>query len=228
MTPELTVLLATAATIGVVHTLLGPDHYVPFIALARARGWSVTRAMRWTLVCGMGHVVGSISLGLLGVAFGIGVSRLEAIESTRGEIAAWMLITLGILYLAWGLHRASRHRVTCTEGRPAGCGCHAGSAAAARKHRGMTAWILFLVFVLGPCEALIPVLMYPAATAGYREVALVTGVFAVATVLTMALVVGLGIAGVRTLSFGRVERFGHAIAGAIILACGIGLRFLGL
>lgn len=221
MTAELTVLLITAATIGVVHTLLGPDHYVPFIALARARGWSVARTLRWTLFCGVGHVLGSISLGLLGVAFGIGVSRLEAIESTRGEIAAWLLITLGTLYLAWGLHRATRHHATASK-------CHPTLAASTRQQRGMTAWVLFLVFVLGPCEALIPVLMYPAATAGLFEVALVTGVFAVATVLTMSLAVGVGLAGVRNVAFGGIERFGHAIAGATILACGLGLRFLGL
>lgn len=33
-------LLLTALTTGVVHTLLGPDHTVPLIALARDRNWS--------------------------------------------------------------------------------------------------------------------------------------------------------------------------------------------
>jgi len=33
-------LLAAAFGVGVVHTLLGPDHYLPFIMLARARAFT--------------------------------------------------------------------------------------------------------------------------------------------------------------------------------------------
>ena len=41
MSPETTVLALTAAAIAFVHTLLGPDHYLPFVAMAKARGWSM-------------------------------------------------------------------------------------------------------------------------------------------------------------------------------------------
>ena len=215
MPGEFELLLVTALTIGVVHTLLGPDHYVPFIALARARGWRPLQALRWTLFCGVGHVLGSVALGMIGIAAGLGVSSIEAIEGTRGEVAAWLLITFGTLYMTWGVHRALRahaHRHGTTES----------------VSRTTTAWVLFIIFVLGPCEALIPVLMYPAATAGMLEVAMVTGVFAISTVVTMSLAVALGLAGIRMAAFARLERYGHALAGATILACGLGMRLLGL
>ena len=35
-------------------------------------------------------------LGFLGIALGIAVARLEGVESTRGEIAAWLLIGFGL------------------------------------------------------------------------------------------------------------------------------------
>ena len=38
-------LAATAAMIGVVHTLTGPDHYVPFVAMSRVGGWSLLRTL---------------------------------------------------------------------------------------------------------------------------------------------------------------------------------------
>lgn len=217
MLTELNVLVATAAAIGVVHTLLGPDHYVPFIALARARGWSTSKTLAWTLFCGVGHVLGSVALGIIGVAMGLGVSRIESIESTRGELAAWLLITLGTLYMVWGIHRALRRHVH-----------HHRGAHSSHMNRTTTAWLLFIVFVLGPCEALIPVLMYPAATAGIVEMAVVTAVFALATVLTMVLTVAFGLAGARLLAFGQLERYAHAIAGAVILACGLGIQLVGL
>jgi len=31
---EITVLLATAASLGFIHTLIGPDHYLPFIVMS--------------------------------------------------------------------------------------------------------------------------------------------------------------------------------------------------
>ena len=65
-------LLFAAAAIAVTHTALGPDHYLPFIMLARSRGWSPARAALITAVCGVGHVISSLLLGGLGVALGIG------------------------------------------------------------------------------------------------------------------------------------------------------------
>ena len=108
MSPEILVLCGTAATIAFVHTLLGPDHYLPFVAMAKSRGWSVPKALQVTLVCGAGHIVGSVVLGLVGVWVGIQLHALEWIEGVRGDLAAWALVSLGLVYLAWGLRRAYR------------------------------------------------------------------------------------------------------------------------
>jgi len=49
---ELYLLLVSAASIGFVHTLLGPDHYIPFIALAKAGDWSKKKLLSVTSLCG--------------------------------------------------------------------------------------------------------------------------------------------------------------------------------
>ena len=38
---QLSILMWTAAALGFLHTILGPDHYVPFVALRRARRWTL-------------------------------------------------------------------------------------------------------------------------------------------------------------------------------------------
>ena len=91
MTQELSILVATAATIGVLHTLIGPDHYLPFLAMAGARRWSLRRTLSVTTLCGVGHVLSSVVLGFVGIALGVAVSRLEGFEAVRGDLAAWML-----------------------------------------------------------------------------------------------------------------------------------------
>ena len=92
----------------------------------------------------------------------------------------------------------------------------------------MTAWALFVIFVLGPCEPLIPILMYPAANASLGGLVLVTTIFGVVTIATMMGMVLLADRGVRFLKIGRLERFAHALAGAAILGSGLAIRFLGL
>ena len=97
MSQQLLILLGSAATIAFFHTLLGPDHYLPFIVVSKARQWSLAKTTWVTFLCGLGHVVGSIVLGLLGIAAGIALKRVELIESIRGNIAAWFLMAFGIV-----------------------------------------------------------------------------------------------------------------------------------
>jgi len=56
MEDSLLVLLISAASIGFFHTLLGPDHYLPFILLSKSRNWSTVKTMFITVLCGLGHV----------------------------------------------------------------------------------------------------------------------------------------------------------------------------
>jgi sulfite exporter TauE/SafE len=88
--------------------------------------------------------------------------------------------------------------------------------------------MLFLIFVFGPCEPLIPLLMYPAAQNSFSDLLVVTSVFAVVTIVTMLTVVLFAIAGVKFIQFAPMQRFSHAIAGATICFCGLAIQFLGL
>ena len=60
---EAHILLVTAASIAFLHTLLGPDHYVVFTAMGKARSWSLARTLRITFLCGLGHVLSSVLIG---------------------------------------------------------------------------------------------------------------------------------------------------------------------
>ena len=106
---EIHVLLVTAVSLGFIHTLLGPDHYLPFIVLSRARKWPLSKTLWITFFGGVGHIAGSVVLGLTGVALGISLSKIEFIEASRGNIVAWMLIVFGVLYAIFGIVKYFRH-----------------------------------------------------------------------------------------------------------------------
>lgn len=239
MPDELSVLIIAAATIGLFHTLIGPDHYLPFIVMSKSGKWSLRKTTLVTLFCGLGHVLSSVILGMIGVAFGVAISKLESVESFRGNIAAWAMIVFGLLYFIWGLRQAYRnqshqhfhahnnditHRHTHSHAEHAEH-LHVHKEA---KNETITPWVLFAIFVFGPCEPLIPLLMYPAANLDIWSLIIVTGTFGLVTISTMLSIVLLSVYGISFLPMSRIERYTHAIAGATILISGLSIQLLGL
>lgn len=239
MSDSLLLLLFSAASVGFVHTVLGPDHYLPFVAMARAGRWSTRKTLIVTLLCGFGHVGSSVVLAFAGVALGISVSSLSGVEAFRADLAAWALIAFGLAYGVWGLRRAWRrqphtHRHAHADGsihthehaHPPG-EIHVHGREPDRAAPSLTPWILFTVFVFGPCEPLIVLAIVPALEGQIAQAALITAVFGAVTIATMLAVVAAALAGVRLLDLQIMERYSHALAGLIVLACGVAIH-LGL
>ena len=78
--------------------------------------------------------------------------------------------------------------------------------------------MLFVIFVFGPCEVLIPILMYPAATYGIAAALWIALVFSVCTVATMMAVISLGYFGLSMVRLPWLERHMHALAGLALVA----------
>ncbi len=245
MPESLTVLLLTAASIGVLHALLGPDHYLPFVFMGQAGGWSRRKLLGITLACGLGHVLSSVVLGAAGIGAGLALTRLAAIESFRGALAAWGLLAFGLVYAVWGLRRAARRRPHAHIHRHRDGTVHRHEHVHEAEHLhahtadahnpglrvvSLTPWVLFTLFIFGPCEPLIPLLLVPAAAHSAAGAALVATVFGVATLSTMAAAVLLCRAGAHRLAhrFSALERYTHALAGGALALCGAAVLFFGL
>jgi len=232
-----TLLLAgTAVTIGFIHTIVGPDHYIPFIVMGEARRWTIRRTMLITFLCGLGHVLSSVIVGFIGIGAGISLSKLEFFESFRGNIAAWLLIAFGLVYMLISLrslyrkkeHVHAHHHTDGTDHEHEHGHFSGHSHIHLENKKNMTPWILFLIFVLGPCEPLIPIVMYPAAENNIHGVIIVSLLFSVVTIATMMSVVLSFRLGLSRINLRPLERYVNVIAGATILASGLAIQFLGL
>ena len=232
--PTLEILLTTAVSIGFFHTLIGVDHSLPFMVMGRAHGWPLRKVLGLTFLCGLGHVLSSVVLGIAGIGLGTALEKLEWIEASRGELAAWSLIVFGLTYAAWSF--AKSRRITEHTHVHADGTVHAHHENTSGHHHGfdvksaagMTAWSLFVIFVLGPCEPLIPLLMVPALGWGWGSVALVAGAFGVTTIATMMGVVTVGYLGLGVPKFARLEKHAHTLAGLAIASSGLAIQALGI
>lgn len=228
-------LIGTAATVGFLHTVIGVDHTLPFVVLARANRWKLSKLLWVTAICGLAHVLSSVLIGGIGIGLGVAVDRLSWIESIRGGLAAWLLIGFGLAYATWGIIRARRAKPHAH--------VHVHEDGVVHNHdhhhldrhlhaHGATNTIsllgLIVVFVLGPCEVLIPMLMAPAFSHSWAVVGLVVAVFGAATLATMVAVVTAGYYGSRWRGFNGIERHLHALSGLAIAVSGIAIQIFGI
>lgn len=232
------ILISTAASLAVFHTAIGIDHYIPFVAMSKSNKWSFRKTMLIVSICGLGHVLSSVILGLIGIWLGSQLSFLVNIEDIRGELAKWFLIAFGAIYTLWGIRNAIKnkpHRHILTDGNEVWHGhshklykeesidAHVEKSVISRSF-----WPLFILLVLGPCEPLIPLIMYPATDTGMFGVITVAVVFSVCTIATMLFCTIIVLKGVNMIPMKKIERYSHALAGFAVLMCGLAIQFFGI
>jgi hypothetical protein len=91
-----------------------------------------------------------------------------------------------------------------------------------------TPWILFLIFVFGPCEPLIPIVMYPAAENNISGAVLVSVLFSIVTIGTMMSIVLAFRFGLNKINLKPLEKYSNLLAGTMIFVTGLAIVFLGL
>jgi hypothetical protein len=153
-------------------------------------------------------------------------------QDIRGNVSGWCLLLFGVVYLVWGLRKAYLNKphkhfevynnedIYVYEHRH-------GEAVLPKDRVKITPWILFVIFVMGPSEPLVPLLFYSGVRRSSLEIVVLITVFAVFTVLTMLVMVLVGCYGYSFFKTDKLERYTHAIGGAVVTLCGIGMVFLG-
>ena len=232
MQSEMEVLIVAAISIACLHTVTGPDHYLPFIALSKSRGWSFAKTVSWTIVCGCGHVWSSVLLGLGGAAIGWSLSKISWMENVRGGIAGWVMLAFGFVYGIWGLYRAyknnpHKHFDLQENGAIYVYEHQHGAVVAPQDRHKVTPWVMFIIFILGPCEPMIPLLYFPASKNSWGGMVILITIYTAVTLFTMVTMVVLGYLGIAFVKTEKLERYIHALGGLTIFICGAGMLFLG-
>lgn len=231
MSTTLYALAITAITISFFHTASGPDHYLPFIVLSKSRKWSMSKTVFLTIICGLGHVLSSVVLGLIGVYLGWQLNKISWLQDVRGNVSSWALFIFGLIYLIYGLWQALRnkpHKHFDVMGDDVYVFQHThGEVVMPQNRVKVTPLVLFAIFVMGPSEPLIPLLFFSGTQRSMPEVITLISAFTICTVITMLAMVLLGVYGYNLLNTEKLERYVHAIGGAVVTVCGAGMLFLG-
>ena len=220
MIPETLLIAGSAASIGFIHTILGPDHYLPLVAMAKTNGCSGPKTATYTAFCGISHVLGTILIGALVFLLGLAFFSIETVQSIRGNFAGWFLLLFGAIYFIWGARWAIRRSRLRNEPGQMETQTTGFSRCAP--------FALFIFFILGPCEPLIPLMSFGSGNTEVLSSLLVVFAFCGTTILTMLFCVMFFYYGITRFSlFMKFENYMHAVTGLIIFLCGSAIQFLG-
>ena len=194
-------LLTGALLLSLLHAAI-PNHWAPVLAVARAEGWPLRRAVGVTLVAGLAHVLSTVGLGL---ALGLLGWRLSArFEQAAGWAAPGLLMGIGLLYAVSGPgHHDSARR---TRG---------GRTPRRRVVLGLAATMF-----LAPCLE-IQSFFLAAGTHGPVALAGLMGVYLLTSVSAMCVLVVLGFRGLQRLNLDGLARYERRLTGAVLVLVGV-------
>jgi putative Mn2+ efflux pump MntP len=191
--------LVSVFTVALLHTLI-PSHWLCFVVVGRAHGWSTPKTLSITALAATLHVVSTVALGIAGAKL---LHTVFGEPENFARASALLLIGLGVLYLALHLFHVGHHHEH---------DAHPNTERAAYA-------TLLVSLILSPCTITSSALVATAVDA--LEVALFGGVLLVTTVGGMLVLVGLSTLGVEKLRFSFFDRFEKLIVGFVLIALGV-------
>ncbi len=223
MTGTALVIFWMSCTTAIVHALI-PDHWLPFVLLARAQGWSQRRLTTLVALAGLLHVAVSIVVALAAIL--IGTVSLRGLEARAGRTlefpGGWFLVIFGVAYgLLAHLREGRAHRMP--GGRPNAPDDHVhahGHLLERWFHGALSGPALVAVIGISPCALLVPVLFAAASEGAAAMLAAALG-FVACTLLTMVGVALFAHHGMRRFDLPLFARYGDLESGALIAAIGL-------
>lgn len=212
-----------SCTTATVHALI-PDHWLPFVLLARSQGWSRRRLTTLVALAGLLHVSVSIIVAL--VAILVGTVSLRGLEESTGRAlefpGGWFLVIFGIAYgLLAHLRERRAHRGHQVAQAASGVHVHAHGHLLERWfHGALSGPALVAVIGISPCALLVPVL-FAASSAGAAAMLAAALGFVACTLATMVAVALFAHHGMRRFDLPLFARYGDLASGALIAAIGL-------
>ncbi len=205
-------LLITAGLVSLVHGLL-PNHWLPFVLVGRAQGWTARTMLSVLVAAGAAHtaVAGAVALALLLA----GVAIQDVIRPAAHLLPGVILASAGAFFLALDRLPGHHHHHDLHDAHRSGMS-------------DATAVVtLILSLALSPCEAMIPVFL---SAVPRGDPVLLSGMVVLSGAATITVMGVLALAawrGARRLDFGRFAHLERSLIGGLLLLMGLASLALG-
>jgi nickel/cobalt exporter len=224
----LTTIALTGFTVAFFHAAI-PTHWLPFVLVARARGWSRPKVLAVTTGAGLGHVALTSLIGVAIAWFGFQIDH-----ESFPRIAGGLLIAIAVFYFwrQWTGRGILHHHPPGTHHHAdERCGHEHGqshwdaelkSSPLVSRAAGDGAAIggLFVMLTLSPCEGFLPIYL-SGVQFGWRGFFVLSGILAVATLVGMTLFTWLALLGFEKIRIKNLERHEAGLLGTLFAVLGL-------
>lgn len=225
----LTTVAATGFTVAFFHAAI-PTHWLPFVLVARARGWGRVKTLAVTALAGLGHVALTSLLGLVIAWFGF---QLEEKVGWFSWLASGLLFAFAAFYFwrQWtGGGICHHHPPGSDHHADEHCGEEKGHSHWQEELKGSSLvsakageWAaisgLFVMLTLSPCEGFLPVYL-SGVQFGWMGFVVLSLILAVATLAGMALFTWLALVGFERFRLKTFERYEAGLLGTLFAILG--------
>lgn len=193
--------------VALVHVAI-PTHWLPFVLVGRAQGWTLSRVMTAAAAAAVGHIITTSVVGVLILMAGRFMEQW--IQGVLHYAAAALLLGFGLFYLA----RAFQRRVALA-------GLTDQNAPPPPRVDDQAAWWGVVgALALSPGEVLLSFYL-TGDTHGWPGLVLLSAVFLVGTLAGMAALIAVTWAGMAHFRMDRLARYESAILGTVLVLLAI-------
>lgn len=227
----LATIAVTGFTVAFFHAAI-PTHWLPFVLVARARGWSRGKALLVVIFAGLGHVALTTLLGV-GIAwFGFQVDA--HVGAAFPWLAGGVLVLIGLYYFwrQWRGGGICHHHPPGSHHQPSEhCGHedeHSHWDDELKESplisRASGDWAavsgLFVMLTLSPCEGFLPVYL-SGVQFGWPGFFVLSGILAAGTLLGMTAFTWLTLVGLDRFKVKNFERYEAGLLGGLFCALAV-------
>lgn len=214
--------LSSCAT-AIIHALI-PDHWLPFVLMARTENWSQRRTVLLVALAGLIHVMVSfaVAAGVILLAGSPARHLAERVGASLELLAGLLLVLFGLVYGISAHFREARahaHGGGGTNAPPDHIHAH-GHLLERWFHGAITPGALVAIIGVSPCVLLQPILFGAAGQGALVMIAAASG-FAICTLATMIAVTMAAGHGMNHLDLPFFTRFGDLLSGLLIAGIGV-------
>lgn len=193
--------------VALVHVAI-PTHWLPFVLVGRAQGWTLGRVMTAATAAAIGHIATTSVVGVLILLAGRFMEQW--IQGVLHYAAAALLLSFGLFYLA----RAFQRRVALA-------GVTDQTAPPPPRVDDRAAWWGVVgALALSPGEVLLSFYL-TGDTHGWPGLVALSAVFLAGTLVGMAALIAVTWAGMAHFRMDRLARYESAILGAVLVLLGV-------
>ena len=192
-------LVTAALFLGVLHALLLPTHWMPFVLVGRAQGWPVRYVLGVVAVAGLGHAVVTCAVGLS--CAWLGKCLHPWVHEGEVPITIAVLTSFGL----WFLWKARSHSD------------HAGHVHEVNLSDRTAAVSLILMLSLQPCAAAIALFLSTATLVSWGTIVTASLIMSGATVLIMMALTYATLTGMERLQLEWAEHYEKRVVGGVFL-----------